>query len=103
MRRIAFLLPAVATVVAVITAGVPLSRATDQETVAPIYGIKIPTGYRNWALISVASVGGPVNDMRAKLGNDVAIRAYREQKTLFPDGTIIARLAWKQATSEENN
>ena len=54
-------------------------------------------------MISVARVGGPLNDMRAKLGNDVAIRAFREGKIPFPDGTIIARLAWKQVTSEENN
>jgi len=31
--------------------------------------------------------------MRAKLGNDIAIRAYREGKVPFPDGAIIARLA----------
>jgi Cytochrome P460 len=70
---------------------------------APIYGVTIPSRYRDWTLISVARVGGPVNDMRAKLGNDVAISAYREGKLPFPDGTIIARLAWNQATSEENN
>jgi Cytochrome P460 len=54
-------------------------------------------------LISIASVGAPVNDMRAKLGNDIAMKAYRAGTLPFPDGTIIARLAWKQATSEENN
>src|SRR5262249_32382625 len=70
---------------------------------APIYGIQLPAGYRDWTLISVARVGAPVNDMRAKLGNDVAIKAFREGTSPFPDGTIIARLAWSQATSEENN
>jgi Cytochrome P460 len=70
---------------------------------APIYGIEIPPGYREWTLISVASVGAPVSDLRAKLGNDAAIRAYRAGTLPFPDGTIIARLAWKQTTSEENN
>jgi len=60
-------------------------------------------GYRDWPLISIARVGAPVNDMRAKLGNDVAIRAFREGATRFPDGTIISRLAWNQATSEQNN
>jgi hypothetical protein len=70
---------------------------------APIYGIKLPPGYRDWTFISMARVGPPVNDMRAKLGNEVAIRAYREGKIPFPDGTIIARLAYNQATSEENN
>jgi hypothetical protein len=70
---------------------------------APIYGVKLPAGYRDWTLISVASVGAPINDLRAKLGNDVAIKAYRAGALPFPDGTIIARLAWSQTTSEENN
>jgi len=70
---------------------------------APIYDVKLPAGYRDWTLISIASVGPPVNDMRAKLGNDVAIKAYRAGTLPFPDGTIIARLAWKQTVSEENN
>ena len=69
----------------------------------PLYGVTLPSGYRDWALISVARVGGPVNDMRAKLGNDVAIKAFRDNTRPFPDGAIIARLAWNQATSEENN
>jgi Cytochrome P460 len=70
---------------------------------APIYGVTLPAGYRDWPLISIASVGAPVSDMRAKLANDVAMKAYRAGTLPFPDGTIIARLAWKQTTSEENN
>jgi hypothetical protein len=46
---------------------------------------------------------GNLNDIRAILGNDVAIKAYRENQFPFPDGTIIARLAWKYVPSEENN
>ena len=37
---------------------------------------------------------GSLNDIRAILGNDIAIKAYREGKLPFPDGTIIARIAW---------
>jgi hypothetical protein len=70
---------------------------------APLYGIKIPAGYRDWRLISVAHEEGNNNDLRAVLGNDVAIKAYREGKLPFPDGTIIARLAWSYVSSEENN
>ena len=40
---------------------------------------------------------------RAILGNDAAIQAYREGKLPFPDGAIIARLAWSYVPSEENN
>ena len=37
---------------------------------------------------------GKLNDLRAILGNDVAINAARDAKLPYPDGTIIARLAW---------
>jgi hypothetical protein len=53
-------------------------------------------------MISVAHVGEPLNDLRVKLGNDIAIKAYQEGKP-FPDGAIIARLAYRAVTSEENN
>ena len=76
--------------------------SSEREDAAPIYGIKLPPGYRDWKLISVARVGGQLNDLRAKLGNDLAIKAYKEEKP-FPDGAIIARLAYRAVTSEENN
>lgn len=70
---------------------------------ARIFGITVPPGYRDWRLISVAHEAGNLNDFRALLGNDIAINAYREGKQPFPDGTIIARLAWSYGPSEENN
>ena len=70
---------------------------------APVYGVKLPSGYRDWSVISVARVGGNQNDLRAKLGNDVAMKAYRDATLPFPDGTIVARLAWTQVVSEDNN
>jgi hypothetical protein len=102
MKRIAFLLVAVATVAGVVAFTAPASGHDDGEA-APIFGIKIPPGYRDWRLISVAHEEGKLDDLRAILGNDVAIKAYREGKLLFPDGTIIARLAWSYVPSEENN
>jgi hypothetical protein len=69
----------------------------------PVFGITIPAGYRDWKLISVAHEEGNLNDLRALLGNDVAIKAYREGKLPFPDGTMIARLAWSYVPSEEND
>jgi len=76
------------------------SVALADDEAAPIFGIKIPSGYRDWRLISVAHEEGNLNDLRAILGNDVAIKAYREGKLPFPDGTIIARLAWSYVPSE---
>jgi hypothetical protein len=69
----------------------------------PIFGISIYPGYRDWKLVSVAHEEGSLNDIRAILGNDTAIKAYREAKIPFPDGTIVARLAWNYVPSEENN
>jgi hypothetical protein len=63
----------------------------------------IPAGYRDWRLISVAHEEGNLNDIRAVLGNDIAIKAYREGTIPYPDGAIIARLAWNYVPSEENN
>ena len=104
--KIQLLVIAVVGAIGVFTYMVPVSgqnsTASDGDA-APIYGIKIPTGYRDWRMISLADVGAPVSDLRVKLGNDVAIKAYRDDKRPFPDGTIIARLAYKQVTSEENN
>jgi hypothetical protein len=63
----------------------------------------MPSGYRDWRLISVAREEGKLDDVRAILGNDAAIKAYREGKLPFPDGAVIARLAWSYEASEENN
>ena len=70
---------------------------------APVFGIRMPEGYRDWRLISVAHEEGSLNDIRAILGNEVAIKAYREGRLPFPEGTIIARIAWSYDLSEENN
>jgi hypothetical protein len=102
MKRIARLAAAVAAVTGVVAYMVPTSGQADGEA-APIFGFKIHAGYRDWSLISVAHVGGNLNDLRVELGNDATIKAYREGKLRFPDGLIIARLAWHQVTSEENN
>ena len=106
MRRMLFVLIAVAAVagtVAGVVAGTgPSSRPSDDAARA-IDGGKLPAGYRDWRLISVAREEGTLDDIRAVLGNDVAIKAYREKTRPFPDGTIIARLAWAYLPSEENN
>src|SRR5580698_7577946 len=69
----------------------------------PVFDVKLPAGYRDWKLISVAHEEGSLNDLRAVLGNDLAIKAYRDGKLPFPDGAIIARIAWRYVPSEENN
>lgn len=75
----------------------------NNQVSSPVFVNEIPPGYRDWRLISVAHEEGKLNDIRAILGNDIAINAYREGKLPFPEGTIIARLAWDYVSSEENN
>ncbi len=102
MKGLAFLL---VVVVALTSAGVYVVQASGRSDgqADPVFGIKIPPGYRDWKLISVAHEEGNLNDLRALLGNEIAIKAYRERRLPFPDGTIIARLAWSYVPSEENN
>jgi hypothetical protein len=82
-----------------------LARASGKEggQTAPIFVDKLPAGYRDWTVISVAHEEGNLHSLGAILGNEVAIKAYREGKLPFPDGTIIASLHWRHEPSEENN
>ena len=102
MKAINYLLAAAIAMAAVLVYTAQASEQAHAQA-APIFGIQIPPGYRDWKLISVAHEAGNLNDLRAVLGNDIAIKAYREEKLPFPDCTIIARLAWSYDSSEENN
>ena len=71
---------------------------------SPIYGVTIPAGYRDWKLVSVGRLSaGNLKQLRAQLGNEIAIKAYREATLPFPDGAIIAALHWNEVSSDENN
>jgi hypothetical protein len=102
MKWIGLLTAAVVALVCVVAAQIPKSEPADEAGTAIAAG-KLPLGYRDWRLISVAREEGSLDDIRAVLGNDVAIKAYREGKPPFPEGTIIARIAWSYDASEENN
>ena len=102
MKRLSLLLIATATLSSALGFSSTASRQEVQNA-APVFVSTIPAGYRDWSLISVAREEGKLDDIRAVLGNDVAITAYRGGKLPFPDGTIIARLAWSYDESEENN
>ena len=85
--------------------------ATEGQThggnnASPIFGVTVPPGYRDWRLISVKQLtgaGGKLKQLRAQLGNDIAIEAFRQGKIPFPDGTIIAALHWNEASSDADN
>src|SRR5678815_68750 len=103
MTRITLLLFVVATLAGVAVLTVTTSRGVTAQEAAPIFVKKIPPGYRDWKVVSVAHEAGELNDIRAVLGNDIAIKAYREGKLPFPEGAIVGRIAWSFVPSEENN
>ena len=103
MRRIGYILTAAISLTGA-GAYISLAPAHADGAATPVFDVyQMPSGYRDWKVVSVAHEAGNLNDLRAVLGNDIAIKAYREGKPPFPDGAIIARLAWKYVLSEENN
>jgi hypothetical protein len=67
MKRIAFLVVVVVTVLVVVTILPPRSGRAAGDA-APIFVTRIPPGYRDWRLSSVAHEAGDLNDIRAILG-----------------------------------
>ena len=102
MKRIGFLLLAVATLAGAVAFMAPAFGRAVEET-APIFLTKVPPGYRDWKLVSVAHEEGELNDIRAILGNDIAIKAYRGGQLPFPDGAIIVAQHWTKESSPEND
>ena len=86
-----------------VTTAPAVEEKTKEQDSSPLYVTNIPSGYRDWKVISVAHEAGDLNDIRAILGNDIAIKAYREGKLPFPEGAIVGRIAWNYVPSEENN
>lgn len=99
MKRMVFLLIAVAIVAAGVAFTVPTSGQPGEQA-SPIYGVTIPDGYRDWKLIAVSEIAaGDRGQLRAEFGNDIAIKAFQEGKLPFPDGTIIAAQHWTKESS----
>ena len=103
MKKINLLLVVVATLAGIAFFAVTTSRHVAAQEPTPIFVKKIPPGYRDWKVVSVAHEAGDLNDIRAVLGNDIAIKAYREGKLPFPEGAIVGRIAWSYVASQENN
>jgi Cytochrome P460 len=102
MKQIIFVLFAVVTLAGVVVRIAPASGQADAGA-APTFVTQIPPGYRDFRLISLAHEAGNLNSLGTVLGNDIAIKAYREGTLPFPDGTIIAALHYSHVPSEENN
>jgi hypothetical protein len=84
---------------AVSGAGPSAAQGAGISDASPIYGVTIPDGYRRWELVAVSREADPLNELRAIFGNRVALTAYRAGTMPFPDGTILAKVAWKHVPS----
>jgi hypothetical protein len=63
-------------------------------------GIAYPAGWEHWRVVAV-SHRTDNKSLRAILGNDVAVRAARAgQVNPWPDGSVRAKVMWKDATHE---
>jgi hypothetical protein len=104
MKRIGFLLLAVATLAGVAAYMVRASGQSDGDA-SPIYGVKIPAGYRDWKVIAVDQLmaAGKGDQLRAQLGNELAIKAFQEGTRPFPDGAMIAAIHWTRVPSAGND
>ena len=77
-------------------------------TILPPGGMVTNCGFKPLTLLNTGIFiprheEGDFSQLRAQLGNVIAIKAYREGKLPFPDGSIIVALHWKRVPSDEDN
>ena len=78
----------------------PIPTNAGNDLASPVFGVTIPEGYRNWPVVA-PSHRTDKDEIRVILGNDIAMKAYRSKTLPFPDGAILAKLAWKRTKSAE--
>jgi hypothetical protein len=101
--------PSFATLVCLALIGLflpPSAPAADGAPAAgsllsPIYGLPVPDGYREWSLVAVSHRTDDKDELRAILANPAAFKALRDGSTPLPDGSILAKLAWKREPMPE--
>jgi hypothetical protein len=74
---------------------------TPGDDSSPIFGVKIPSGYRQWELVAPSREAGSFDELRSILGNAISMKAHRNGALPFPDGSILVKLAWKEVPSAE--
>jgi hypothetical protein len=94
MKRILILVFTVAMATGIL-ASMPFRAGHADDGGSPIFGVKIPAGYRQWEMVAVSQEVA-FDELRGVLGNPAAMQAYRNRTLPFPDGTILAKLAWKR-------
>jgi len=101
MRRLYwFAVPSLLVLLLTGSALVSAPGAEEGPAKSPVFGVMIPDGYRSWQVVA-PSHRVDKDEVRVILGNDVAMKAFRAKTLPFPDGTILAKLAWKRVPSPE--
>jgi Cytochrome P460 len=98
-RIVQSVLPAAAVACALASLSFENGRAGEDSSA--IFGVTIPPGYRKWQLVAPSQETGRLDELRAILGSDLSINAYRDRALPFPDGSILVKLAWKHVQSAE--
>src|SRR5450631_2882693 len=104
MNRMVLLPIAVVVLVGTVIYRVRALERPNRE-VSPIYEVAIPSGYREWQVIAVDNllVAGKTDQLRAQLGNSIAMKAFKDKTLPFPDGAIIAAIHWTRVASGDND
>src|SRR3979411_3413617 len=94
ISRVGFAAAAAAGVIAAL----PFAAGRAEDDASPIFGVRIPAGYRQWELIAPSHAPG-LDELRGILGNPVAMTAYRAGTLPFPDGTVPAQRAGERVAA----
>ena len=93
MKRIVLMLLVAATAAGVIASASPEVGRAEEPPASPVFGVKVPDGYRRWELIAPSQ---SPDEVKGILGNETALKAYRAGKLPFPDGSVLVKLSWKR-------
>jgi cytochrome P460 len=100
--RIALLVTLLALPILIAAALIAAARDGEEPALAaPVFGVTLPDGYRDWPLIAPAQEAAPFNELRVIVGNEVAMQAFRDNQRPFPDGTVLVKRAWKRVPSAD--
>jgi hypothetical protein len=93
----------VAAAVVALSASLPSASGSAANEASPIYGVTIPSGYRNWGVIAPSQETGTLNELRIIFGNAIAIKALQEQIRPLPDGSVIVKVGWQREASTRDD
>jgi len=79
----------------VATAMLATAGGHADDAASPIYGVKIPDGYRQWQMITVTHVVRGGDEIKGILGNPLAVKAQQEGTLPLPDGSVLAKLTYQ--------